>query len=251
MKRLKDDYKLLNFSKSSCLTTENEIFSRTLILDENIRQKCETFYSKLQSSDDKIEFKCIIDSLLSTNEKSTTQGIVTISTTPIVESSIRCWFTSSTYMEDILGFGISISIDSQRKVTSLLTDGSLISQEAYDSGLRVYPDKSPFDCFLPVWINRSYSMDNNNWITKLKSSLQVIGKQLGCQCLNDAVLRIYPELINTLVVRMMDSSSDRKASEVIFQCILNLWRTFYYLVQVIGGLKPIVVSTYHLRHEYS
>ena len=57
------------------------------------------------------------------------------------------------------------------------------------------------------------------------------------------VLAVYPELINKMVVLMMDASSDKRASESIFQCIVNLWRTFSFLSFHIDGLRAELVGS--------
>jgi hypothetical protein len=51
------------------------------------------------------------------------------------------------------------------------------------------------------------------------------------------VLTIFPEIINRMVVKMMDQSSDLRASENRFRCILNLWRTFYHIYVTMPGMR--------------
>lgn len=63
---------------------------------------------------------------------------------------------------------------------------------------------------------------------------------------NACVFAVYPALINKMVVMMMDASSDKRASEHIFQCILNLWRTLYDISSWFDGLRAKIVDTVSL-----
>ncbi len=62
---------------------------------------------------------------------------------------------------------------------------------------------------------------------------------------NKCVMKIFPDLINTLVVQMMDSRSDIRASGLIFRCLLNLWRTFYHLISTNESLKNAILANIH------
>jgi len=158
----------------------------------------------------------------------------------VVDSDICCWHTKLTYIEDILGYGIVARIGTGR-APELSTDGQFISETAYKEGLRTFPTKVTFQYFLPAWINKTHS-GKENWLSTLRASIFTIGKAIGCKLEQDAFLTIFPELINRMIVAMMDQSSDYRASETLFQCILNLWRTFFHVVETMPGLRPVVVQ---------
>lgn len=148
-----------------------------------------------------------------------------------LDPEIFCWFTGSNYTEDILGYGIQIK--PQGRMMVLSTDGNYISWQAWSNlGLRQYPTKESFEFFLPGWINPSHSVDSTraNWLDICTRSIKQIGNKLGISNLTEAILRIFPDLINTMVVKIMDSRSDLRASNVVFRCLLNLWRTLICLV---------------------
>jgi ubiquitin-protein ligase len=146
-----------------------------------------------------------------------------------IDPEIFCWFTSENYTENILGYGIQVT--SNGKMKFLSTDGNYISWKAYSElRLRQYPTKEKFDYWLPAWICPSHSVDSPQWLEILNKSIVTIGKAIDINNLAEAIQRIYSDLINTMVVKIMDSRSDIRASGVVFKCLLNLWRTLICLV---------------------
>jgi ubiquitin-protein ligase len=169
------------------------------------------------------------------NSTSTTPG-------PKLDPEIFCWFTGANYTEDILGYGIQIK--PQGKMQVLSTDGNYISWKAWkELGLRQYPTKENFDYFLPAWINQTHSVNSENWLDVLNTCIKQIGQALGITRLQDSIARIFPDLINTMVVKIMDSRSDLRASNVVFRCLLNLWRTSICLVDSNEVISKLVKDT--------
>jgi len=126
------------------------------------------------------------------------------------------------------------------------TDGNLISYSAFEEGLRKTPTNDTFDEFLPAWINASnHAGSNEDWIRGMKKSLERIGKILGCKNYQQAAKRIFPEIINTMVVNMMSTSSEYRASEKMFQCIINLWRCYYHISNIFQILKNKIKQEIH------
>merc|ERR1711972_669044 len=74
-----------------------------------------------------------------------------------VDSNICCFATGKLYAEAMLGVGVS------RERRNLSTAAELLSKEAFDSGLRQGTDKSPFEFFLPVWINSHHASNSAEW----------------------------------------------------------------------------------------
>ena len=159
----------------------------------------------------------------------------------LFDPEIKCWYTQATYMEDTLGYGIQAH--KKGATWSLSTDCNLISRGAYDEGLRVQPNKEGFQFFIPSWINSRHAMNKTAWVKTLRKSIKEIGKYLNLFNEKESILFIFPEILNRMIVLMMDSTSDYRASENIFQCILNIWRTFLYVVQHMPGLKEDIIKT--------
>jgi len=197
---------------------------------DTIKEKCTALYAQLTSESQQNDLTSILNYFVHGE---------------FVDSTIACWFTRETYLDQVLGFGIKIEAKGSAgaKQYNLTTDGNYISHSAFagEAQLRTFPTKETFDAFLPAWINKTHS-SRPDWIKVLKKSLLDIGKTMGCKNESDAIQKIYPEIINNMVVKMMDASSDFRASESIFQCIVNLWRTFFYLTNAIPGLKDEIIS---------
>ncbi len=70
----------------------------------------------------------------------------------------------------------------------------------------------------------------------MHGQLREIAKHMGMEGNVNTIMFVYPELINTMVVKIMDEKSDLRASSLVFRCLMNLWRTFYYLLQ----LEPLL-----------
>jgi ubiquitin-protein ligase len=162
-----------------------------------------------------------------------------VETKPSIDPDIFCWFTSANYTEDIMGYGIKLK--PQGRIVFLSTDGNYISYSAYSNqNLRQYPTKETFDFFLPGWINPVHSSESVQWASVLKSCINQIGKSLSISSFDLAATRIYSDLINTMIVKIMDSRSDTRASSVVFRCLLNLIRTFGFLIDSTPSLKKSI-----------
>ncbi|MEK0419556.1 MAG: hypothetical protein RIQ65_249 [Pseudomonadota bacterium] len=174
-------------------------------------------------------------------EKIRSQQVQPESSEPVItlDPDIFCWFTTSNYTEDIMGYGIKLK--PQGRMVFLSTDGNYISYSAYlKQNLRQYPNKETFDYFLPAWINPTHSSESEEWPKVLKKCVLDINKSLQITSFNSGVVRIYSDLINTMIVKIMDSRSDTRASTVVFRCLLNLIRTFGYLIDLIPELKKSI-----------
>merc|ERR1719169_51655 len=79
-----------------------------------------------------------------------------------VDKNICCFATGKLYTEALLGVGVS------RERRNLGTAAELLSKEAFDGGLRQSTDKSPFEYFLPVWINDAHAVKQPEWCQALK-----------------------------------------------------------------------------------
>ena len=191
----------------------------------------------------------------------------------LVDSEMICWYTLEHYSETILGIGISYVTNGQK--LNLSTDGALISKGSFDSGLRQSPSKTPFEAFLPVWICPSHSSSRKDclqWKDVLCERICILGQALtdleskGQRAVLPAdvqfagfVLRIYPDLINMLIVRMMQPDSDVRASERTFRVLVDFWRTFMYLaeefplvkLQAVEAIRQFVYDPIKRSKEFS
>merc|ERR1719359_423091 len=89
-----------------------------------------------------------------------------------VDKNICCFATGKLYTEALLGVGVS------RDRRNLTTAAELLSKEAFDGGLRQSTNKSPFEHFLPVWINESHAAKCQAWCESLKTSYMEIGRSV-------------------------------------------------------------------------
>merc|ERR1719482_1558334 len=90
----------------------------------------------------------------------------------IIDANICCFSTGKLYTEALLGVGVS------RERRNLATAGELLSKEAFEGGLRQSTNKSPFEFFLPVWINKEHAAESQEWRETLKSSYMEIAQKV-------------------------------------------------------------------------
>jgi len=102
---------------------------------------------------------------------SSSSGVQAALTMPTVNTNICCFATGKSYTEAILGVGVN------RMQKNLTTQGELLSWEAYGNGVQSGTDKSPFEFFLPVWINQKHAAGNPQWCALLKTKYIEIAKK--------------------------------------------------------------------------
>jgi ubiquitin-protein ligase len=150
-----------------------------------------------------------------------------------VDKNICCFATGKLYTEALLGVGVS------RERRNLSTAGELLSKEAFDGGLRQSTDKSPFEFFLPVWINETHAASNVAWCEALKNSYMKIAHQAYQVTDEDeAILEVFPRLINQMIVEMMKPDAAKSAAIATFEAMCNFWRTLRWLVD----LRPTLLK---------
>jgi len=144
---------------------------------------------------------------------------------PDVDTNICCFATGKLYTEALLGVGVS------REKNNLSTAAELFSKEAFDGGLRKGTDKTPFDFFLPVWINEDHAAKSRAWQQALKNSyLEICSKVYGMKQEDDAILEVFPRLINQMIVEVMKPDAAKSAAIATFEAMCNFWRTLRWLV---------------------
>jgi len=170
----------------------------------------------------------------------------------VVDTNICCWSTGKLYTEALLGVGVS------RERRNIATAAELLSKEAYDGGLRQNTNKSPFEFFLPVWINEAHAATRPEWCSTLLAKCTEIGrKALDSEGGADgAIFEVFPRLINQMIVEMMKPDAQKSAAIALFEALCNFWRTFRWLVDTrpelrskIGKSLTRFVSDAKFRHK--
>lgn len=131
----------------------------------------------------------------------------------IVDNNICCFSTGKLYTEALLGVGLA------RSKNNLATAGELLSKEA------------SFEFFLPVWINATHAEKSQQWRKELRNSYMSIGTAVYSKTdEDDAILEVFPRLINQLIVEMMRPDASKSEAIATFEAMTNFWRTFKWLM---------------------
>jgi len=201
-------------------------------LGETLTERAESFAKKAGFGEDALKLAEFFE-LLSDVGKAT--GSSTSLSEPEADVNICCFATGKLYTEALLGVGVS------RSRNNLATAGELLSKEAFDNGLRQNTNKSPFEFFLPVWINASHAEKQQAWKDALKASYLNIAKCVY-QATNEdaAILEVFPRLLNQLIVEMMRPDVGKSEAIATFEAMCNFWRTFRWLVDTRPTLSKLI-----------
>jgi hypothetical protein len=210
--------------------------------DQVLQQRREAFSRKAKFANDPemmITFLEIIKDASSKCESGSDSGSTCASSSPLkVDTNICCFATGVLYTEALLGIGL------YRKGKNLGTAGELLSYEAYQGGLRQSTDKTPFEFFLPVWINQTHAASNAQWSQVLQQSYLTIGKKVFDVSGEDAaILEVFPRLINQLIVEMMRPDQEKTEAIATFEALCNSWRTMRWLVDTRPSLRAKMLKT--------
>jgi len=194
--------------------------------DEGLAVRVRDFMAKSGLSGDRAKVDAFL-ALLS-DVASHGQGDPTVSQEehePTIDRNICCFATGRLYTEAMLGVGVS------RERKNLGTAGELLSKDAFDGGLRQSTNKSPFEFFLPVWINRAHAADSAAWRAALQRSVGEIGRAaFQTKRDEDAAMEVFPRLINQMIVEMMRPDAGKSEAIATFEALCNFWRTFRWIV---------------------
>jgi ubiquitin-protein ligase len=168
-----------------------------------------------------------------------------------IDSNICCFASGRLYTEALLGVGVG------REKKNLGTAAELLSKEAFDGGLRQSTNKSPFEYFLPVWINELHAAQCKSWREALKSSYMEIGsKAFQVNGEDESIIEVFPRLINQMIVEVMRPDAAKSAAIATFEAMCNFWRTLRWLVDTrptllarIGAVLSKFVSNETSRHK--
>jgi hypothetical protein len=143
----------------------------------------------------------------------------------VVDANICCFATGKLYTDALLGVGVG------RDRRNLTTAAELLSKEAFDGGLRQSTNKSPFEFFLPVWINEAHAANSVAWCEAVKSSYVEIGsKMFQVSGEDNCIIEVFPRLINQMIVEVMKPEAAKSAAIATFEALCNFWRTLRWLV---------------------
>jgi ubiquitin-protein ligase len=168
-----------------------------------------------------------------------------------VDKNICCFATGKLYTEALLGVGVS------RERRNLATAAELLSKEAFDSGLRQSTNKSPFEYFLPVWINEAHAAKCQLWRESLQSSYLQIGRSVfQVSAEDDCIIEVFPRLINQMIVEVMKPDAAKSAAIATFEALCNFWRTLRWMVDTrpallarVSAMLSQFVSSETKRHK--
>jgi len=210
--------------------------------DQVLQQRIEAFSRKAKFANDPEmmdTFLQIISDASSRSQSSSDGGSSDTSPSPRpIDTNICCFATGALYTEALLGIGL------YRKGKNLGTAGELLSYESYQGGLRQSTDKTPFEFFLPVWINNTHASSNAKWAKVLQDSYLKIGKQVFNTSGDDAaVLEVFPRLINQLIVEMMRPDQEKTEAIATFEALCNCWRMLRWLVDTRPSLRVRIMKT--------
>merc|ERR1712072_581975 len=124
-------------------------------------------------------------------------------------------------------------------------------------GLRQSTDKTAFEFFLPVWINESHAAKNPEWVCTTQQAYSEIGRSVfGVNDEVEAILSVFPRLINQLIVEMMRPDAAKSEAIATFEALCNFWRTLRWLVDSSQPLREMIrkklsqfVSSEAFRHK--
>jgi len=205
--------------------------------DEILAARAEGFAKDALFADDEIKMAEFINLLVDIGRATTAGGSSPRSSQESVEvdSNICCFSTGKLYTEALLGVGVS------RSRNNLATAGELLALEAFDGGLRQNTNKSPFEFFLPVWINAAHAENNEKWKAYLKASFLRIGSSVyNTKDEDSTILEVFPRLINQLIVEMMRPDAAKSEAIATFEAMCNFWRTFRWLLDTRPSLQKKV-----------
>jgi ubiquitin-protein ligase len=168
-----------------------------------------------------------------------------------VDKNICCFATGKLHTEALLGVGVS------RERRNLCTAAELLSKEAFDGGLRQSTDKSPFEFFLPVWVNDAHAMKSQDWCKALQKSYLDIGRSVYQVADEDeCIMEVFPRLINQMIVEIMKPDAAKSAAIATFEGMCNFWRTLRWLLDTrptlltrVGRLLSNFVNDEACRHK--
>merc|ERR1712110_657572 len=136
--------------------------------------------------------------------------------------------------------GVGVS----RERRNLGTAAELLCKEAFDGGLRQSTNKSPFEFFLPVWINEAHAVKQPEWCQVLQHSYMEIGKKVfETNTEDDAIVGVFPRLINQMIVEVMRPDASKCAAIATFEAMCNFWRTLRWLVDSRPSLQKQIQAT--------
>jgi ubiquitin-protein ligase len=146
-----------------------------------------------------------------------------------------CCITSLSSQETLLFYGIVTESVNRSGKINLVTDCVPFSVE---SGLDKLPTtKAAFQFTIPCWCNDAHGR-SPQWYEKTKANLHQASLsifKLRSSTEIEDVMRVYPDLINTLILSMM-KENDVRACSRLFEGIINLWRSFHELTR----LNPVL-----------
>lgn len=90
-----------------------------------------------------------------------------------------------------------------------------------------------------MWINETHAAKSQEWREALKSSyMEIARKVYEASNEDDAIIEVFPRLINQMIVEVMKPDAARSAAIATFEAMCNFWRTLRWLVDA----RPTLLS---------
>lgn len=139
----------------------------------------------------------------------------------ITRAEVKCFHSKASFTEDTLGIGVAVEYQpDQTGLKNITTDLDIISQDAFDSGVRHGVWGTKFQFFLPLVLNTAHA---DRAFDRMKSSFADICRAQEFQ--QQQVITVLSTLMNSMVVELM--MDDSKPTE---HCVPS-WRQFFSDVQ--------------------
>lgn len=155
---------------------------------------------------------------------------------------LRCFSTKKTFFEDVLGAGVSFSVNPKtRTVDYVDLSQDLISKTAFDKNkIRSDVFGNTFELFLPLYFTEHHFQRALPTICKSISRLMVgKGGNKGRCSFENMVLDVMPKIVNTIAVLLSDQG--KSASYKCFLCLSRVHRLFLALAHQYPTIKRLAL----------
>jgi len=165
-----------------------------------------------------------------------------VSTSPqiLIGREMLCFHSKVSYQEDILGVGINMDYTPLKVLQSITTPMDLVSQSAFQSGLRKGVWNHPFKYWIPLYINKSHGdkamgevFDNAVRQCYVKEMVKNRNDHIATLSVD-----ILCKLMSSMVVEMM--KGELHASLRALEYYGHFHRLLIYVVLQYPGLKELI-----------
>eukprot|EP00808_Paulinella_micropora_P002087 g70908.t1 len=159
----------------------------------------------------------------------------------IAESRFTCFVNQQSFFETTLGMPVTFTVNPKTRCADyILCHTSLLSQTAYDKGVRRTPADESFSLLLPLYFSDTHF---RKALPQIESCLVKLSPQLETRRFHlHMVLSVLPAIMNTFVVLFSDKGL--AASKASFQGFMWIHRLFIELVREYGLEREVESRTH-------